>query len=253
MQDVVHATREQALGHLQEGVSQMLSTGVAKADILSMFHTLVNQQASLPSATDGYDEKTVFTELPEGLIDSSTASKKYQLNSWTLRDWVKSGCLVLKGRLKASAPGGGYCVVEEAALVDYMATPPRRGRPPKGVSQMLSTGVAKADILSMFHTLVNQQDPVSSDSVAPNGFDENTVFTELPEGLVDVPTASKKYAVNTAYLRDLLRRGRLQLHGRLKASAPGGGYLVLSEQQLIDYLAMPKSKGGRPKKTIHYC
>ena len=123
------------IGQVTAGVAQMLDAGVEKTELLSMFQTIAeNHQETLPkpSATNGYDENTVFTELPEGLIDLSTPAKKYQIARWALHNWVRRGHLVPRGRLKAPAPGGGYCVVDEAALVHCMANRPRLGRPPKG-------------------------------------------------------------------------------------------------------------------------
>ena len=73
------------------------------------------------------------------------------------------------------------------------------------------------------------------------------VFNELPAGLIDVPSAVKKYGCQNSTLRKWIARGLLSSHGRLRAPARGGGYLVVSEDQLMERLASP-SKRGRPRK-----
>ena len=134
MVELANSTDVPGVDQVTSGVARMLDAGVDKAELLSMFQTIVDQHEAASSdvvAPNNYDENTVFTELPEGLIDVSTATKKYQLSRMTLNNWIRRGHLVPQGRLKAPARGGGYWVVDEAALVRCMATPTRMGRPPK--------------------------------------------------------------------------------------------------------------------------
>ena len=79
--------------------------------------------------------------------------------------------------------------------------------------------------------------------------DPDTVYTELPPGLIDVPTATQKYNLNRGTLRTWLKKGRIRVLGRLKAPATGGGYLLVDEEELLAHMSAPKSKGGRPRKT----
>ena len=118
-----------------------------------------------------------------------------------------------------------------------------------GVAQMLDAGVDKAELLTMFQTIVDQHESVSADLVAPNRYAEDTVFAELPEGLIDIPSAAKKYKVNPGTLRTWIHKGHIAVVGRLKAPARGGGYSVVQEQDLLAYILTPKNRGGRPRKT----
>ena len=77
---------------------------------------------------------------------------------------------------------------------------------------------------------------------------ELPIFTELPEGLIDLPSASTRYGCGIARLRNWVRQGQLPLKGRLRRPAPGGGYLVVSESDLVRRLATVNAKGGRPRK-----
>ena len=76
-----------------------------------------------------------------------------------------------------------------------------------------------------------------------------TVYTELPPGLIDLPSAAQKYGLNQWTLRNWVRKGHLKMYGRLKGSAKGGGFILVRESELRLYKDMPKSKGGRPRKT----
>ena len=51
----------------------------------------------------------------------------------------------------------------------------------------------------------------------------------LPEGLIDLPSASKKYGISVKTLRSWVDRGKLPRRGRLRARSPGGGYIVTVE------------------------
>ena len=72
---------------------------------------------------------------------------------------------------------------------------------------------------------------------------------ELPEGLVDLPTAVQEYGVLLTTLHAWIRRGKLIVHGRRRAPAVGGGYLVVSRSELQQLVDAPRSKGGRPPKA----
>ena len=63
--------------------------------------------------------------LPEGLIDLPSASKKYGISVKTLRSWVDRGKLPRRGRLRARSPGGGYIVTVEAGI-EYCRDHPRK-------------------------------------------------------------------------------------------------------------------------------
>ena len=113
-----------------------------------------------------------------------------------------------------------------------------------------NSGATKDDILTVIELKAAEHESAFQDrmpGIVAN--DQDTVYTELPEGLIDVPTAAKKYNMATGTLRVWLRKGHLTLRGRLKAPATGGGYLVVREDELAEYVASPRNKGGRPRKT----
>ena len=78
--------------------------------------------------------------------------------------------------------------------------------------------------------------------------DPDRVYRELPPGLIDLPTASKKYCVKPGTLWFWVRKGNLGSKGRLKGPATGGGYLVICEEELVAYIEAPRNKGGRPPR-----
>ena len=78
----------------------------------------------------------------------------------------------------------------------------------------------------------------------------DTVYTELPPGLIDLPSAVKKYGLILSTVHDWIRHGRIKPQGRLKAPARGGGYLVVREEDLLAYMRAPRDKGGRPQKRF---
>ena len=80
--------------------------------------------------------------------------------------------------------------------------------------------------------------------------DPETVYTELPPGLIDLPSAVRKHGLRSSTVYDWIRHGHVRPQGRLKAPARGGGYLVVREDDLLAYLKAPRNKGGRPRKTF---
>ena len=76
-----------------------------------------------------------------------------------------------------------------------------------------------------------------------------TMYTTVPDGLIEVPEASKKYDIPLQTLHTWLRRGHLRPIGRKRDRGPGGGHIVVSEADLIQCRDTPKSKGGRPPKS----
>ncbi len=79
--------------------------------------------------------------------------------------------------------------------------------------------------------------------------DDDAILTELPGGLITVPDAGRKYGISRRTIQGWLRTGRLELRGRLRGSARGGGYMVVNETELVTYMNAPRNKGGRPRKT----
>ena len=73
------------------------------------------------------------------------------------------------------------------------------------------------------------------------------IYTQLPEGLIEIRTAAQKYGRTAHTLRDWVERGLIQSRGRLRGRAPGGGFILISEQELIAFLENPPQR-GRPRK-----
>ena len=72
----------------------------------------------------------------------------------------------------------------------------------------------------------------------------DTVYSELPPGLIDLPSAGRKYNVPRRTIHSWVNKGRVRLRGRLRGPTRGGGYLVVSEADLVAYLEGPRNKGG---------
>ena len=118
------------------------------------------------------------------------------------------------------------------------------------IEDALAAGVVTRDeILDMVPTIDPQSANGYKTAVPATNADDLPIYTELPEGLIDLPTAGRKYGCHRARLRNWVMHGHLKVHGRLKAPARGGGYIVVSESELEHRLATVSTKGGRPRKT----
>ena len=56
---------------------------------------------------------------------------------------------------------------------------------------------------------------------------------ELPDGLIDLPSAARKYGIPVRTLGSWVHRGKLPRRGRLKGRAAGGGYIVTEEAAIM--------------------
>ena len=218
-------------------------------------------------ALNGYDENTVFLELPEGLIDIPSATVKYKLSRATLRSWVTRGHIRTFGRLKGAAPGGGYLVVNESELVKHMSStrlgdgtsakmndvpPENMDKLWEAISNAIASGQTEDELLAALQGKLGQNghsNGVDHDPLDLHTNDELPIYDELPEGLISVPLAIRKYRLRPRTVQDWVKLGRIDLRGRLKAPAPRGGYLVVSEAELVAYMKAPRNKGGRPLKA----
>ncbi len=120
----------------------------------------------------------------------------------------------------------------------------------------LRSGLTKEELIALLQT----KDPVANNGAAVLDYcpaplgdnllsDDYPIFTELPEGFITVPDAGRKYGISRRTIQGWLRTGRLELRGRLRGSARGGGYMVVNETELVTYMNAPRNKGGRPRKT----
>jgi hypothetical protein len=118
------------------------------------------------------------------------------------------------------------------------------------IEDALAAGVITRDeILQMLST--------ASPTAATNGHalaeptigaDDLPIYTELPEGMIDLPKAARDYGCNIDTLRSWVRRGHLVSEGRLRGSSPGGGFIVVSVAELEKHIASPRKKGRKPRK-----
>ena len=122
-------------------------------------------------------------------------------------------------------------------------------RATKAIADALAEGVGERELLDMV-TIVAAEQVVEQPEIPGLFPDAETIYTEteVPEGLIDLPSAAQKYDHRVATLQKWVERGHLQTYGRLRAPARGGGYLLLREDELVDRMKAPRNKGGRPRK-----
>ena len=120
------------------------------------------------------------------------------------------------------------------------------------IAEALTEGVGAHELHDMVSTVAAEQ---AAEQPEPPGLfsvlnDEETIYTEteVPEGLIDLPAAAQKYNCPINTLQTWVKKGRLKTHGRRKAPARGGGYLLLVETEVLDRVKAPINKGGRPRK-----
>ena len=115
------------------------------------------------------------------------------------------------------------------------------------VERAREDGLSLDDMASMITAAADTES--SNSSVNPT--EPNDVIYEpgnLPEGLIDLPSAAKKYGIPVKTLRSWVHRGKLPRRGRLRARSPGGGYIV-TEQAAILYCRDNPRKTGRKKRA----
>ena len=83
----------------------------------------------------------------------------------------------------------------------------------------------------------------------PDPSGPETIYTELPDGLITVPEAARKYQINRRTIQTWLNQNRLERKGRMRGSARGGGFVLIDECELVRYMNTPKNRGGRPRKS----
>ena len=124
--------------------------------------------------------------------------------------------------------------------------------------EALESGVAERILLSIFREETAAARERRRRASMPDTDDPETVYTELPPGLIDLPSAVRKHGLRSSTVHDWIRQGHVMPQGRFRAPARGGGYLVVREEDLVAYLGLPVTKGedpGRssPSKTSGNC
>lgn len=122
----------------------------------------------------------------------------------------------------------------------------------EAVLQALTAGASPTDLMATISATITDYQASIQESIPGllTCDDAEVIYDELPDGLIDLPTASEKYGLKRGTIRTWIIKGYLDCHGRLKNSARGGGYLVVSEGELLKYKDAPRSKGGRPRKNL---
>ena len=116
------------------------------------------------------------------------------------------------------------------------------------IERARDNGLSLDDMASMITTATETQRP--SNVVHPTQ-SEDVVYEpgNLPEGLIDLPSASRKYGISKATLRTWVHRGKLPRLGRLRAKSPGGGYIVTREAEILYCRDHPRKTGRKKRET----
>lgn len=112
-------------------------------------------------------------------------------------------------------------------------------------SDALALGVPREQLMTILADDIARRRPEPVE-----GANGDVVYDTLPDGLIDLPSAMRKYDIKRPTLWSWVAKGHLKSYGRLKGSATGGGLILVNEQDLVQYMQAPKPKGGRPKKLI---
>ena len=113
--------------------------------------------------------------------------------------------------------------------------------------EALQAGASEKDLQAMLKTEITDSQVHHCETCPPDNYDPDTVYTELPEGLITVPEAARKYRINRRTIQTWLRQNYITSKGRLRGSARGGGFVLVSEAELVRYIATPKRIGRPPK------
>ncbi|MCY4416801.1 MAG: hypothetical protein OXE87_10900 [Chloroflexi bacterium] len=123
---------------------------------------------------------------------------------------------------------------------------PKREAFRAAIERAREDGMSEAEMASMITATENQATP-------PNGIQseetDDVIYEpgELPEGLIDLPSASKRYGISGNTLRAWVRRGKLPEVGRLRGPTARGGYIVTVEAEILRCRDNPRKPG--PKRS----
>ena len=125
---------------------------------------------------------------------------------------------------------------------------PKRAAFRAAIERAREDGLSTAEMASMITTVDNEPRPTNG--VHPTESDD--VIYEagnLPEGLIDLPSASKKYGIPVKTLRSWVHRGKLPRCGRVRARAAGGGYIVTIDDEIPRCRDNPRKPGPKRSAT----
>ena len=102
---------------------------------------------------------------------------------------------------------------------------------------LLNTSVSHRDI-----PLFKESDLDTARSDLPEA---DRVYAELPDGLITVPAAVKKYGYNRNTLHSWVRKGHVESKGKLRTGhGVGGGSILISVAELLAFSSPPKGETG---------
>ena len=139
-------------------------------------------------------------------------------------------------------------------MVKYNVKTPPLERLGHAVAEALDEGVTQQELMSVVLTTVATYTPpmlmsLSDEADCENSPAPDTVYTELPPGLIDLPSAAREFGIASSTLHMWLARGHIKSYGRLKGYAKGGGMHLLKATEILARQGAPANKGGRPRKT----
>ena len=210
-------TQRKIADALARAMSDAFTHGLTTDDIGEIAKMVAAQQPlaldysaqQVAELANGADDLPIYTELPEGLIDLQTASKKHSRGVSTMLTWVSQGWLREEGFYRKPGGNVAHLVVNESDLLMCKS---------RSHSSRYDLSVPDSD----------------------NGL---PIFDELPEGLITVADASRKYGFLLGTVRNWIRKGYIPAVARLKGPAVGGGFILVRECDFLDYKDQPRKKG----------
>ena len=127
----------------------------------------------------------------------------------------------------------------------------------QAIIDALESGVSAKEILIMLQAALVQQEAEQRRLPEVPANSQHLIYSELPDGMIDLPTAAGKYDVPKTNLQSWIYRGRLHSYGCLRRSGPGGGSHIVHEGALRAELAKAALRGRRlskhPDLVTLYC
>ena len=138
-------------------------------------------------------------------------------------------------------------------MLKYISNTPPLERLGAAVAEALAEGVTQQELMGVVLSTVATYTPSMADEADCEDFrapGPDTVYTELPPGLIDLPSAARESGIASSTLHMWLARGHIKSYGRLKGYAKGGGIHLLKAVEIQARQGAPPNKGGRPRKPV---
>ena len=112
--------------------------------------------------------------------------------------------------------------------------------------QALTAGATRDEVMTTLSAVIDDYQARQLPMLDMLPCDGETVFDELPEGMIDLPSAAIEFGISRYTLRGWVEGKHIPVRGRLRGSARGGGFLILSKDDILKLKDSPP-KRGRPK------